>query len=90
MRKRRRILTGLLMLAVVSGSVLAVSVVDAAPQWRQRRWLGRPAIDPTIRDTVAFGQNRYSATRSYRPRNYSTRSYGVRPYRGRVYSRGYR
>lgn len=80
MRKNRRFLTATLALAVVSGSVLCVSITEAAPQWRQRRWLNRPAIDSTIRDTVAFRQPRYTAARTY----------STRPYRGRVSTRGFR
>jgi len=83
MAKKNRFLVCATTLAIVCGSVLAASPAEAVPQWRLRRWLNRPAIDPTIRDTVRFGQPSYTTPRrSYRQPTY-------RYDRGR-YGAGYR
>lgn len=49
-RSPRWIAAGLATLFVCSLAAEAWAV----PQWRQRRWLSRPPIDPTIRPTVSF------------------------------------
>ena len=52
---RRRVAQRLAVAAAVllTATLVAESAV-AGPQWRQRRWLSRPPIDPTIRVQPRF------------------------------------
>lgn len=63
--------------ALMLAGVLAESA-SAVPQWRQRRWLTRPPIDPTIRPNPQYSSRRYTTTRRYSPRVYYSPYYGRR------------